>query len=215
MYVSQMEGVTDKFRSRIIGVSGVAGAGKDTFFKLLKASLNAREINCVNLSIADSLKNDLKPFCKKHYGIDPTNCKRSDKNLLRPLMVFHGITMRNISEGRHWINKVNKEIKKPEYEDYVKVITDVRFNQFKKDEVHWLKNELGGVLVHVSQFSEHKEEGKEPVKDFLRPVNVYEEINDPKVREEADYRLEWKKVSDPLALSPHIRKFLKWMEKKD
>ena len=61
MYVSQMEGVTDKFRSRIIGVSGVAGAGKDTFFKLLKASLNAREINCVNLSIADSLKNDFKP----------------------------------------------------------------------------------------------------------------------------------------------------------
>ena len=46
-------------------------------------------------------------------------------------------------------------------------------------------------------------------------VAVYEEINDPQIRENADYKLDWKKVSDTVALTPHVRKFVKWMENKD
>jgi len=82
--------------------------------------------------------------------------------------------------------------------------------------VNWLKNEIGGVLVHLRQYSEFKnlETGKTQ-KDFLHPANIYEEINDPQIRENADYKLDWKKVSDTVALTPHIRKFVKWMENKD
>ena len=32
------------------------------------------------------------------------------------------------------------------------VITDVRYDEYNNDEVDWLKNELGGTLVHLSQY---------------------------------------------------------------
>ena len=213
---SSMEVVPDKFRSRIIGISGVAGSGKDTFFNLLQSYLNSRDIGCIKVSLANCLKEDLRDFCLSNYKIDPTNCKRSDKNLLRPLMVFHGTTMRGLSNGRHWINKVDPLIKDKKHKNSIKVITDIRFNQYKRDEVNWLRNEIGGVLVHLRQYSEFKniETGKTQ-KDFLHPANIYEEINDPQIRENADYKLDWKKVSDTVALTPQIRKFVKWMENKD
>lgn len=205
--------VLSSLKSNVIGVSGVAGSGKDTFYKLLQDYCKARDIKCARFSIADNLKKDLKPFCISNYKIDPLNCTRNEKDTLRPLMVYHGAAMRKISKGRHWINKSNKEINNKKYKDHLKVITDIRYNQYDKDEVDWLKKELGGVLVHISQFGEFKnpKTGKSE-KDYLFPANLYEEVYDPQISELADYNISWKTVSDVIALSPHIRKFMGWMK---
>ena len=57
---------------KIIGISGVAGAGKDLFFKLL-----SQKIKCKRFSLGDELKEEIKPYCLAHFGIDPTNCSRA------------------------------------------------------------------------------------------------------------------------------------------
>ena len=57
---SSMEVVPVKFRSRIIGISGVAGSGKDTFFNLLQSYLNARDIGCIKVSLADLLTDQFR-----------------------------------------------------------------------------------------------------------------------------------------------------------
>jgi len=64
---------------KIIGLAGVAGAGKDLFCKLL-----SEELDCQRFSLGDELKEEIKPHCLKHFNIDPTTCSREDKNFLRP-----------------------------------------------------------------------------------------------------------------------------------
>ena len=74
----------------IIGLSGVAGAGKDLFYSLLEQSLP-----CVKASLADSLKRETSEWCKEHYGIDPLRCTREEKDIIRPFLVFHGVNKRH------------------------------------------------------------------------------------------------------------------------
>ena len=50
--------------------------------------------------------------------------------------------------------------------DKINIITDVRFNKYKKDEVYWLKKEINGVLIHLSRYDEIK--GK---RVFFPPAN--------------------------------------------
>ena len=58
----------------VIGLSGVAGSGKDTFYELLD-----EQINCKRVSLADSLKREVSGWTLKHYGIDALTCSREDK----------------------------------------------------------------------------------------------------------------------------------------
>ena len=51
--------------NRIIGVSGVAGVGKDTFFQLL-----SEVIPCKRYALADELKKEVRQWTRLHYGID-------------------------------------------------------------------------------------------------------------------------------------------------
>ena len=73
----------------IIGISGVAGAGKDTFFNLL-----SQYAPCRKYSLADELKKELNQWCRMHYGIDSQTCTREEKEIIRPLLVFHGALKR-------------------------------------------------------------------------------------------------------------------------
>ena len=34
----------------------------------------------------------------------------------------------------------------------IPIVTDIRYSEYKKDEVDWVKNELNGVVVHISQY---------------------------------------------------------------
>jgi len=141
---------------KIIGLAGVAGAGKDLFCKLL-----SEELDCQRFSLGDELKEEIKPHCLKHFNIDPTTCSREDKNCLRPILVSHAGAKRKISKGRYWIDKVDPKLKNYFFEcnignqnteNQVCCVTDIRYCEYDHDEVSWLKNELNGILVHISQF---------------------------------------------------------------
>ena len=132
--------------NKIIGISGVAGSGKDTFFDLL-----SERIPCEKYSLAQALKKEVNQWCRMHYHIDSVNCDREQKEIIRPMLVAHGTTKRKLSDGRHWIETLHEDVIKGDNSKF-KIITDIRYDDYENDEASWIQNELNGVLVHVSQY---------------------------------------------------------------
>ena len=169
----------------IIGVSGVAGVGKDTFFDLL-----SEKIACEQYSLANALKDEVRQWCRMHYHIDSVNCNRDQKEIIRPFLVAHGTTKRKMSKGRHWIEQLHDKVVKGGSSKF-KIITDIRYDDYENDEADWIQGELGGVLVHVSQYELRSMNLYEPdlgpfVKKFKDPVNSEEARNDPKIKKKSD-----------------------------
>lgn len=194
----------------IIGVSGVAGSGKDTFYNLLSESMP-----CKRYALADELKTEVSKWCKFHYGINSINCSREDKELIRNFLVFHACFKRKITNGRYWIEKVQDKIIKDKFHGF-KVITDIRYDEYKQDELNWLKEELGGIHVHVSQYSLiYDKDGKPIGKLFRKPVNEEEERNEEKLKNKSDFQIEWEflKNGQISELYPHMDKFIRWLQK--
>tara|TARA_B100000959_G_C14737071_1_gene523392 strand:- start:85 stop:729 length:645 start_codon:yes stop_codon:yes gene_type:complete len=207
----------------VIGLSGVAGAGKDLFFDLLSKKMPVRRF-----ALADKLKWDCAKWCYREYDIDPLGCSREEKEQIREFLVFHGTFKRRLSKGQYWINKLGPDIKgfllNAQTED-IPVITDIRYQEYKKDEVTWVKNELNGVLVHISQY-ENKEvpdKAQWPKtkigKVFLEPTNEEEKRNDPILIKNADFLVKWKKINsdNPLDndyLNEEVDKFVSWYNEK-
>jgi len=201
-------------KTKVIGLSGVAGAGKDLFFKLLSRQLPVRRF-----ALADTLKMETDEWTKRHYGISSLDCSREEKEVIRSFLVNHGTIKRERSKGRHWINKLDFNIKgfmlNSSGSD-IPVVTDIRYNSYPEDEVQWIKEELGGVLVHIKQFKwfSDSEEGA-LVKQYREPVNEEEEKNDPLVERDADYRMEWEYTDlehegNEKKLVEEVGKFVSW-----
>ena len=53
-----------------IGISGVAGSGKNTLAEIIIKFLERMDIPCQELSIANNLKKELSTISKELYGID-------------------------------------------------------------------------------------------------------------------------------------------------
>ena len=192
-----------RMKTIYIGVSGVAGSGKDMFFSLLQKQLVKTNLPVHRYALADDLKKECSVYLKKHHDIDILSCSRKDKDLVRPFLVFHGTLKRNRSLGRHWIECMNKRLSKDKPEGVV-CVTDIRYNEYEKDEVNWLKKELGGVLVHITQ-------------EGIEPINSEEETQDPKLRLDCSYKIEWPHVSGSLEevesqLLKYVEQFISWLE---
>ena len=191
------------FKHTNIGLSGVAGCGKNTVASIIGKLLQRLGLPHRELSIANNLKKELSSASKDLYGIDSFNCTREEKDLIRPFLVAHGEIKRKLSNGRHWVDRVTSELA-PEK---INIITDVRFNEYEKDEVYWVKNEINAVLIHISQF--HEENNK---RIFLPPANQAEAKNDPLVKREADFVLNWPREKDATKQILNCEKLLKWLK---
>lgn len=191
------------FKYTNIALSGVAGCGKNTVSSIITKLLGRLDLPYKELAIADNLKKELIPSSKELYGIDPSNCSRREKDLIRPFLVAHGEIKRNLSEGRHWVNQVNSKLDA----EKVNIITDVRFNKYEKDEVYWVKNEINGVLIHVSLYNI-----KNNQRVFLPPANETEFKNDLLVKKEADFILNWPFEKDKTKQILNCEKLLKWVK---
>jgi hypothetical protein len=202
-----------------IGVSGVAAAGKDLFFKILSQKLPVRRF-----ALADKLKDECAAWCYTHYDIDPLACSREDKNKIREFLVFHGTSKRKISKGRYWIDKLDPDIKSfllNAQTDDIPVVTDIRYSEYPNDEVSWIRDELNGVVVHISQYenkevSSKREWPKKEIKPVFRePVNFEEARQDPILRQQADFLLKWEKIKDDNPaeseyLNKKVEEFVEW-----
>lgn len=193
-----------EFKFNNIGISGVAGCGKNTLSSIIIKLLQRMELPYRELSIANNLKQEISWVSRELYGINSSNCTREEKDTIRPLLVAHGVIKRELSNGRHWVEMLNKELAP----DKINIITDIRFNKYEKDEVYWLKKEINGVLIHLSRYDEIK--GK---RVFFSPANEEERRNDPLVKKESDFALNWKTEEDQTKKIISASRLLKWVKK--
>lgn len=192
--------------NKIIGVSGCARAGKDTFFNILKKYLPEVE----QVALAYELKKDLNDFLKSKIGISVFTDDTKEKSLIRGLMVEYGKIKRQQTEGAYWTCLAQKKINDILRSDKIPVITDIRYDIYPKDEFHWLKNENNGVLVHVTRMFGS---------DEIPPANEEEFINNEKLKTKADYSIVWPTVEnsqnalDDTNLNESVKGFIKFYEK--
>lgn len=155
--------------TRVIGISGVARVGKDTFFRsMLKESPN---YNLVRVAFADELKEECDEFLMKNVGISAFTQDPDEKALVRPFLVTYGSQLRRKKDPYCWIRRAEEKILKIDKQATV-VITDVRY----PNELDWIHEERDGLSIHLSR-------------EGINPINKEEEENDPKLMEMCKVRL--------------------------
>ena len=192
----------------MIAIAGAANSGKDSLLHLLKERL---PFQLRRFSLGDILKQELYQFVMENFGISTFTEDREEKNLIRPLMVEYARIKRLKSEGRYFVDKVDRLIS--DYREHadpncIPALTDLRFAQFKRDELYWAKVERNAYTIFITRIENN---GSHP-----KPINDEEANNNPKIFEQADYRLCWKsfdnepdleyKLND---LCSHIKTYLK------
>lgn len=180
--------------NKIIGISGLAGDGKDSLCNMLRPIFESSGFAFERIALADAIKDECKEALLSLYGIDPIVCSREDKARIRDFLVFHGKVKRIETQGTHWTSKVSNVISNlPAVEsDRIICIPDIRHAEYEKDEVQWLKKN-GGILIHVKKYNI---ENCYPYKrSYSIAVNDQEAIHTPKVEYHADFVLEWQDSS--------------------
>lgn len=129
----------------IIGLTGRARSGKDTFCQLLKEADSRILVD--RIAFADALKQDLA----RASGI-PTSLASIDKERWRPVWQLWGTEiMRHYHGPDYWVKRAMAEIDKAEwpshgYIAHVMVITDVRFNSEAK-----AIKDRGGHIIRIER----------------------------------------------------------------
>jgi uncharacterized short protein YbdD (DUF466 family) len=156
-----------------IGIAGNASVGKDTLCKyLIQEFKKTHDITAKRCSIAgDTIRKDLKSLVLKKSGINIENATPKEKELVRPIMVEYGRFMRNQTEGRYFIEEIEK--KKNFGANFIPIIPDIRYSEYQFDEAYWLLKERDGLLV----FLERK---------GIKPANKFEELNNKKLKKVAN-----------------------------
>jgi hypothetical protein len=164
--------------SFIIGISGVAGSGKDTTGLFLEQNMSIFGLKCKRFSLAESLKEQAKSYCIQKFNIDPTNCTREQKEVIRDYLVKLGKSKRNKTGGQFWLNILKEKIKKSDCD--IAIITDIRFAEFENDEMNFILDN-DGLLIHVAR--------KDIDGQNIPPANSEEAKNDPIIYQASNYRL--------------------------
>lgn len=170
----------------ILGLSGSAQSGKDTFYSILKR-LSSKKVT--RFALADNLKEETDKWIKNNYRIDYKSCTLKEKEFIRPFWVVHGKLKRNISQGKHWTDLLTPVLQERlnQEDNQILCITDIRYKEYPEDESDWLKK-IGGKLIHISMY-----EKTGTFLKFNKYPNEDEAKNDPILKDLADYRLEWEK----------------------
>lgn len=195
-------------RVSFVGLTGLAGSGKDLFFSLSRDVLKKKHKAVCRVSLADYLKEQVKPTLKDMFDIDPTNCSREEKEKIRQFLVFYGAVKRRETKGRFWIRRAEKAIAAIEQNllvEHVKsaviFITDIRYDYYDKDERHWVQEELGGKLIHISKYKREltldESLNLKEYKAHDLPPNPQEARFDPLLSEAADVNLIWGEEDSP------------------
>lgn len=190
-------------KTKIIAITGIARAGKDSLCKILCGLFHSDGISAKRFALADELKNDLAPFILDKFGVDLYNVEGPTKELIRPIMVAYGGAKRKETKGRYWTHKLENKIKEDSAQ--VAIITDVRYCEYVHDEDFWVKEKMQGDIIHVTRLI-----------DGLKqlPPNEDEASNDPLLWEKADFRLEWGSLDDggymPDVLNIYMQLKNKW-----
>lgn len=186
---------------KVIGIGGLARAGKDTFVGIAKNILTNNGYNPIRVAFADSLKDEVsKMLITNGFSTSVRSDDTEIKKLMRPLMVWWGCQRRRESpNGAYWITEAEAQIKKHselehctngiDYDKLVFLISDVRF----PNEVEWIHNKFDGEVIHLKRWKAQKIKNGDTtfIKQYDLPPNEEEALQDPLVQKISDYHVEW------------------------
>jgi len=157
---------TNRFKHKIIGISGNARSGKDTLGRNIVSILSDSGIKAKTFSFAHELKKSVDGFLIEQLGISAFTEDSDEKKIIRPFLVNWGTEIMRKKDSEHWIKSIEKKLS----EDCVNIITDVRF----ENELDWVK-EKDGLSVFLSR-------------EGVSPANSYEEENNKLLSENVDLK---------------------------
>jgi len=162
----------------IIGLTGLARCGKDTFCKYARLHLDSLNIQSQRLAFADELKKDVDAFLIEKLGISAFTEITEEKEIIRPMLTTWGTEIMRKKDDLHWVKKVEEIIVDNKKNNIVSIVTDIRF----PNEIDYI-HKIGGKVIHLTMIGN-------------KPANDYEKKNDPMLNKNADCLVEWKKYGD-------------------
>lgn len=162
----------------IIGLTGLARCGKDTFCKYAREYLKTNNFESQRLAFADELKKDVDAFLIEKLGISAFTEVTEEKEIIRPMLTTWGTEIMRKKDDLHWVKKVEKIINENQKNKIVSIVTDIRF----PNEIEYI-HKIGGKIIHLTMIGN-------------KPANDYERENDPLLRKNADCLVEWEKYGD-------------------
>lgn len=162
----------------IIGLTGLARCGKDTFCKYARLHLDSLNIQSQRLAFADELKKDVDAFLIEKLGISAFTEITEEKEIIRPMLTTWGTEIMRKKDDLHWVKKVEEIIVDNKKNNIVSIVTDIRF----PNEIDYI-HKIGGKVIHLTMIGN-------------KPANDYEKKNDPMLKKNADCLVEWKKYGD-------------------
>lgn len=168
-----------KHINTILGLSGVARVGKDSF-ALHLSDIIRNEFNkeCQIVSFAHYLKLSINNFIEENTGVSAFTQDTKEKTLIRPLLVAYGMTMRTLNPD-YWIMRLEPALKTNQRSGIISIITDVRFPN-EIDYIHNLKNSS---VLHLNR--------KDLEGELIGPANEEEAYNDPICASKCDHDFTW------------------------
>tara|TARA_B100000282_G_scaffold292688_1_gene266797 strand:- start:577 stop:1140 length:564 start_codon:yes stop_codon:yes gene_type:complete len=162
----------------IIGLTGLARCGKDTFCNYAREYLKSYNYESQRLAFADELKKDIDAFLIEKLGISAFTEVTAEKEIIRPMLTTWGTEIMRKQDDLHWVKKVEEVIVENQKNDTVSIVTDIRF----PNEIDYI-HKIGGCVIHLTMTGN-------------LPANDYEAENDPLLKKNADCLVEWERYGD-------------------
>lgn len=159
---------------KIIGLTGFATSGKDTFFTAINSL--AKDMNLPEMTrfaFADELKRECDSFLIENVGISAWTSEKKSKEIIRPFLVTYGTHIRRKLDQNCWINKIKDSVENCIANNEIPVVTDVRY----ENEALWVK-EQEGIIVQINRES-------------IGPANNEEESEMKKLSNYQDFSVDW------------------------
>lgn len=172
---------------KVIGVTGLARAGKDIFCKISTDIIKKSNLRVKKYAFADTLKREVEPFLKNVCGVDVWTDDTEIKTDIRDFLVWYGTTFWRKREPNRWIKNVDIELEKDKNDVDVALVSDVRY----PNEASWVHSR-DGYLIHVSKYTKESLDGGRTWKRVPQQApNSQEATNDPLMNGVADFRVVW------------------------
>ena len=120
----------------LVGVSGVARSGKNLFCDMVIDELSTQGYVGKQFALAAALKKDCQKFLTTMCDLDVYTENTQQKTMFREFLVWYGDLRRKQTNGRHWIETMDKTIAQSECD--VALVSDVRYAHYKNDELGWV-----------------------------------------------------------------------------
>lgn len=158
---------------KLIGITGFARSGKDTFYQRAANLLSREDMESHRVAFADALKDELKDLLLKYTDISPFTEDDDQKALIRPLLVTYGTDIRRSLNENCWIEKVQSDVEHHLNSGKYVFITDVRY----ENEAQWITSQQG-TLVSVSRYG-------------IKPANHEEHKQSIRMKKYIKYNIDW------------------------